>query len=98
MKTRLLIAASTVGVAAAAASVGLVLSSNHEDNPAARAVLIVGVGLLFVGSGLFATVRRPENRIGLLMSLVGFYWFLTALANANTAWIYTVGVALSLLI
>jgi PAS domain S-box-containing protein len=98
MKTRLLIAASTIAVAAAAASLGLVLSSNHDDNPAARAALIVGVGLLFVGSGLFATVRRPENRIGLLMSLVGFYWFLTSLADANTAWIYTVGVAVSLLI
>ena len=98
VKTRLVIAASAVAVAAAAASLGLVLSSNHEDNPAARAALIVSVGLLFVGSGLFATVRRPENRIGLLMSLVGFYWFLTALADANTAWIYTLGVAVSLLI
>jgi PAS domain S-box-containing protein len=98
MKTRLLIAASTVAVAAAAASLGLVLSSNHDDNPAARAALIVVLGLLFVGSGLFATVRRPENRIGLLMSLVGFYWFLTALADANTSWIYTIGLAVSLLI
>jgi PAS domain S-box-containing protein len=98
MKTRLLIVGSTVAIAAAAASVGLVLAGNHEANPAARAVLIVGVGLLFVASGLFATVRRPENRIGLLMSLVGFYWFLTSLADANTAWIYTIGVALSLLI
>jgi PAS domain S-box-containing protein len=98
MKTRLVIAASAVAVAAAAASVALVLSSNHDDNAAARAALIVGVGLLFVGSGLFATVRRPENRIGLLMSLVGFYWFLSALADANTAWIYTIGVAVSLLI
>jgi PAS domain S-box-containing protein len=98
VKTRLVIAASAVAVSAAAASLGLVLSSSHEDNPAARGALIVGVGLLFVGSGLFATVRRPENRIGLLMSLVGFYWFLTSLADANTAWIYTIGVAVSLLI
>jgi PAS domain S-box-containing protein len=98
MKTRLVIAASTVAVAAAAASLGLVLSSNHDDNPAARATLIVTVGLLFVGSGLFATVRRPENRIGLLLCVVGFYWFLTSLADANTASIYTIGVAVSLLI
>jgi PAS domain S-box-containing protein len=98
LKTRLVIAASAVAVAAAAASAGLVLSSNHDGNAAARAVLIVAVGLLFVGSGLFATVRRPDNRIGLLMALVGFYWFLTALADANTPWVYTVGVAVSLLI
>jgi len=35
--------------------------------------------------------RRPENRIGPLMSLVGFMWFLGALNSANTAWAYTVG-------
>jgi PAS domain S-box-containing protein len=98
VKTRLVIAASTVAVAAAAASLALVLASDHDDNRALRAALIVGLGLIFVASGLFAIVRRPENRTGLLMTIVGFFWFLTSLTDANMSWIYTIGVAVSLLI
>ena len=98
MKTRLLITASGVAVAAAAASLALILSSNHEDNPAARAALIVALGLIYVASGLLAIVRRPESRMGVLMALVGLFWFLSSLAEANRPWIYTIGVAVSLLI
>jgi signal transduction histidine kinase len=94
---RLLIAAWSVALAAAAASLALVLSSNHEDDPAARAALIVGLGLVFVGCGLVAIVRRPENRIGVLMAIVGFFWFLSSLAEANGAAVYTIGTAVSLL-
>jgi signal transduction histidine kinase len=32
-------------------------------------------GLLFLGAGAFAHYRRPENRVGLLMVLVGIGWF-----------------------
>jgi signal transduction histidine kinase len=95
---RLLIAAWSAAIAAAAASMVLVLSSSHENDPAARAALIVGLGLVFVGCGLVATVRRPDNRTGVLMALVGFFWFLSALADANNATVYTIGVALSLLV
>src|SRR5262249_47463026 len=70
---RLLIAAWSVALTAAAAAMALVLSSSHEDDPAVRAALIVGVGLIFVGCGLVAIVRRPDNRTGFLMALVGFF-------------------------
>jgi len=96
--SRLLIAAWSVALASAAASLALVLSSNHESDPAARAALIVGLGMIFVVCGLIAIVRRPENRIGLLMVVVGFFWFLTSLAEANRPTVFTVGLALSLLI
>jgi signal transduction histidine kinase len=96
--SRLLIAAWAVALASAAASLALVLSSSHESDPAARAALIVGLGLVFVGCGLVAIVRRPENRIGVLMVIVGFFWFLTSLAEANRPTIFTVGLAVSLLI
>src|SRR5262249_32786215 len=95
---RLLIAAWSVALAAAAAAMALVLSRSHEDDPAARAGLIVGVGLIFVGCGLVAMVRRPDNRTGFLMALVGYFFFLSALADANNATVYTIGVALSLLV
>ena len=97
MTQRLLITAWSVALAAAAASLALVLSSGHEDDPAARAALIVGLGLVFVGCGLVAIVRRPDNRLGVLMAIVGFFWFLSSLAEANNATIYSIGTALSLL-
>jgi signal transduction histidine kinase len=93
-----LIAAWSVALTAAAAAMALVLSSSHEDDPAVRAALIVGVGLIFVGCGLVAIVRRPDNRTGFLMALVGFFFFLSALQDANNAGVYTIGVALSLLV
>jgi PAS domain S-box-containing protein len=98
VNSRLLIATWSVALAAAAASLALVVSSDHEPAPAARAVLIVGLGLTYVVCGLIAIVRRPENRMGLLMVFAGFCWFLTALAEANRPTLFTVGVALSVLI
>ena len=81
MRTRLLVGAWTLALAAAAGSLALVLTSNHEDQPAGRGALIVVLGLVFVASGLIALIRRPENRIGGLMTGVGFLWFLGALAE-----------------
>jgi len=98
VNARLLVGAWTLALAAAAGSLALVLTSNHEDQPAGRAALIVVLGLVFVGSGLIALVRRPDNRIGGLMTLVGFLWFLTALAEANDAPVFTVGLALMFLV
>jgi signal transduction histidine kinase len=92
------VGAWTLALAAAAGSLALVLTSNHEDQPAGRAALIVVLGLVFVGSGLFALIRRPENRIGGLMAGVGFLWFLGALAEANSPTVFTLGVALILLV
>jgi signal transduction histidine kinase len=92
------VGAWTLALAAAAGSLALVLTSNHEDQPAGRAALIVVLGLVFVGSGLIALIRRPDNRIGGLMVIVGFLWFVGALAEANSPGVYTVGVTLILLV
>ena len=55
--------------------------------------LEVLVGLAFVASGLVARVRRPENRTGLLMILVGLSWFGGALQASNASLPYTLGYA-----
>jgi hypothetical protein len=44
-----------------------------------------------VGSGLLARMRRPENRTGVLMMLVGFAWFGGALTAADQSLPYTIG-------
>ena len=98
MKRRLVTSAAAIAVACAAASFALVLTSNHEPDRGARAALIVGLGLIFVGGGLIAIVRRPENRTGMLMVIVGFFWFLSSLAEANNPTIFTLGLAVNVLI
>jgi signal transduction histidine kinase len=97
-RTRVLVGAWTLALAAAAGSLALVLTSNHEDQPAGRAALIVVLGLVFVGSGLIALIRRPDNRIGGLMVIVGFLWFVGSLAESNQATVFTIGAALALLV
>ena len=42
------------------------------------------VGWSAVGTGLYAWRRRPENRTGLLMVLLGFAWFNSTLVNADS--------------
>ncbi|MDP8911294.1 MAG: histidine kinase, partial [Actinomycetota bacterium] len=69
----------------------LVLTSDHERRPVTASVLGLLVGWSFVGSGLVAWSRRPDNRTGQLMVAVGFAWFLRALSEANASLPFTLG-------
>lgn len=95
MSPRILAAAAGGAVALAAGATWLVVTSNHEDNPAATLAFALTAGLSFVGSGLLALWRRPENRTGLLLVAVGYLWFLGALSESNNDWVLTAGIALS---
>jgi PAS domain S-box-containing protein len=79
----------------AAASTWLVLASEQEGASAAELALTLTVGLSFVGSGLIALWRRPENRTGVLLAAVGYLWFLTVLTESDNDWLFTAGVGLS---
>ena len=46
-------------------------------------VLALLVGWSFIASGVVAWARRPDNRTGLLMVIVGFLWFLGLLGFAE---------------
>jgi PAS domain S-box-containing protein len=94
MKTRTAVVLWTLALVAAGGALYLIFTSNHEENPYRFAALAVGVGLAFIASGLIATARRPENRTGVLMTVVGFTWFLGALAESNNALVFTLGTAL----
>ena len=39
----------------------------------------------FVGTGLYATHRRPGSRVGILMVALGFAWCVAAISLANSA-------------
>jgi hypothetical protein len=73
------------------AALALVTTSDRESDSAAWIVLALTLGWGFAGAGIFAWWRRPENRTGPLMTLVGFTWFLGALGSADAAWAHTLG-------
>jgi hypothetical protein len=82
-----------VGVAALVAGAGvvaLVLASDHQDARVVWAIFGPAVGWCFVGTGLYAWRRRPESRIGVLMVLLGFAWFLSTLGAANSQLVFTI--------
>jgi signal transduction histidine kinase len=78
-------------IVAGAGVIALVLTSDHQESKAVWAVFGPAVGWNFVGTGLYAWRRRPESRIGVLMVLLGFAWFLSTLNAANSALVWTAG-------
>jgi signal transduction histidine kinase len=55
------------------------------------AVFNAALGCSFLGTGLYAWWRRPDNRSGALMVWVGFAWFVSPLSFSNNSVIFTVG-------
>jgi signal transduction histidine kinase len=85
----LLVAIVLAALAGGGAVIALELVSDHQDAKAAWAIFGPAVGWSFVGTGLYAWRRRPESRIGALMILLGFAWFIYTLDAANSGLIYT---------
>jgi len=79
---------------AAGIAVGLAAEyfSIHAHTPENHLLDLV-VGWAFIGAGLVAWWRRPENRIGPLMAAVGFTWFIGNFGNASQPVVYSLGSA-----
>jgi signal transduction histidine kinase len=90
-----LIALAVAGLALGLAALAIVIGSEHDDNSTPWIVLALTLGWGFIGAGLYAWWRRPENRVGPLMAMVGFFWFMGALTSADDDWAFSVGLALS---
>src|SRR3954454_19339646 len=88
---RALLALFAVGALCAAVDVALVRASHHEDQKGVAAILGPLIGLAFIGTGAFAWWRRPLNRFGLLMTAVGFAWFVGGMTESNDSVVFTVG-------
>jgi signal transduction histidine kinase len=86
---RALLALFALGVVFAGFIVALVLTSDHEDQKVLTAIVAPMVGLTFIGTGVFAWWRRPLNRFGLLMTSVGFGYFLGGLTESNNSTVFT---------
>jgi PAS domain S-box-containing protein len=94
VSARLAVALWTLALALSAGAVALVLQSHHEDSPRATITVALAAALAFVGAGLIAWMRRPENRTGPLMTLVGFAWMLGVLPASNNSVVFTIGLAI----
>jgi signal transduction histidine kinase len=82
---------------AAGAIAALILTSDIVDRPVGTAALTVLVGLSWSVIGLFEWRRHPTNRLGMLMVLFSFAWFLGRLTFTDVPALYTVGLFLSAL-
>jgi signal transduction histidine kinase len=51
---------------------------------------VIGVGFVLVG--VYAWLRRPDNRVGALMVATGFAWFLSVLGHTEPPAFFTLGV------
>jgi signal transduction histidine kinase len=76
-----LLALALLGLIEAGAAAAILATSNDPALTTFQVVSMPVIGLLWVGTGLLAWLRRPENRTGALMALVGFVWMLDPLSE-----------------
>ena len=89
---RALVGLGIAGFIAGAVPLVLALSAPDDINdPELTAVFGPLVGWSFIGTGLFAWYRRPNNRFGALMTAVGFTWCVSGLAVDRNSYVFTVG-------
>jgi signal transduction histidine kinase len=85
-----------LGLAGAAVVFGvidaaLISASDWLDVRGLWAAATILIGWSFVGIGLFAWARRPDNRVGVLMVAVGFTWFIGQMGGSSVPLLFTVG-------
>jgi signal transduction histidine kinase len=88
---RALLALGAAGVVLGVAAAAVTATSDHTELSGLMAALGLLVGWSFLGTGLFAWDRRPDNLIGALMVALAFTWMLGELSAANAPGIYIGG-------
>lgn len=88
---RALLALGAVGFVAGAVPLALALANEGGHQRTLIAITGPLIGWAFIGTGIFAWLRRPENRIGALMTAVGFSACLAGLRVSTEPWIFAIG-------
>ena len=78
-------ALAAAGIVCGLVALALVLTGDHDQITGPFALLALTLGWSFIGTGLYALWRRPEQPIGRLMTLTGFLWFIGALPESDVA-------------
>jgi signal transduction histidine kinase len=93
-----LIGIGLAGFLAGVVCLVIVTSSDHLDEVQIGGVVFTPlIGWSFIGTGLFAWWRRPDNNIGPLMTAVGFTWFAGALLASDVPGLFAIGGVLNAL-
>ena len=92
---RLLIALAALALVQSAFTIWLTVTTDRDHSIAVDLVAVLAVGWSFAGTGLFAWWRRPENVVGLLMWLTGFFWFFNLYTLSDTIPLFVAGFLLS---
>jgi signal transduction histidine kinase len=88
---RALWALAAVGFAMGLAVLALIVTNDMLDLRGAWATAELVVGWSFIGVGLFAWGRRPDNRVGMLMTATGFVWFVSGGTLSDLPLVFTLG-------
>jgi signal transduction histidine kinase len=91
VRRRTLWALGAAGMATLAGTGTMTAASSHATM---RGLWIAGsaaVTMGFLGAGLFAWARRPDNRVGPLMIAVAFGWLLSDLSFSDNPWLFSTG-------
>jgi signal transduction histidine kinase len=88
---RALIVIGVLGVVAGLAEIPMILGSDFADLRGLVLAFTLTAGWGFIGAGLFLWSRRPDNRVGPLMVLIGFLWFLAQISASEIPLLFTLG-------
>jgi signal transduction histidine kinase len=88
---RALWALAGAGVVMGLAVVALILTNEDLDFAGLWAAGGLVVGWSFIGVGLYAWRRRPDNRIGMLMAATGFAWLGAGATLSDLSLVFTIG-------
>jgi signal transduction histidine kinase len=93
---------SAISLLSCGVIVGLVIAGPFpkwiQPRPSFSLVLLhATVGSSFIIVGLLAWIRRPQNRVGLLMTAVGFAWFIVNLYRIDSSIAFTLAASASTL-
>jgi signal transduction histidine kinase len=88
---RALWALAAAGFVLGLAVLALILTNDDLDVPGLWGVAVLVVGWSFIGVGLFAWRRRPDNRVGMLMAGTGFAWLVSGVGLSDLPLMFAVG-------
>jgi signal transduction histidine kinase len=86
---RALWALAVAGVVLGLVVLALMVTSDMIDTPGVWAAGTLLAGWGFIGVGLYAWGRRPDNRVGTLMAATGFAWLVAAAGFSDLPLVFT---------
>jgi signal transduction histidine kinase len=86
---RALWALAAAGVVLGLTVLALMVTSDSVDTPGVWAAGVLLAGWGFIGVGLYAWGRRPDNGVGLLMAATGFAWLVAAAGFSDLPLVFT---------